>query len=67
MTADRRRTLGHGPQGPATAATVSAFEPRARMVAAEADLDTGPLQQLQLPDLAELRDRGVLDSHVLED
>ncbi|MDQ1013093.1 hypothetical protein QFZ82_007578 [Streptomyces sp. V4I23] len=36
-------------------------------MATEADLDTGPLHHLQLPDLAELRDRGVLDSDALGD
>ncbi|MEV4335335.1 hypothetical protein AB0K02_33385 [Streptomyces sp. NPDC049597] len=67
MTADRRRRLGHGPKALATAPSVAAAEPRARLVATEADLDTGPLHHLQLPDLAELRDRGVLDAHALGD
>ncbi|WP_256356076.1 hypothetical protein [Streptomyces sp. PKU-EA00015] len=44
---------------------MAAAEPRARVVATEADLDTGPIHHL--PDLADLRDRGVLDSHALGD
>ncbi|WP_234335007.1 hypothetical protein, partial [Streptomyces sp. NRRL S-118] len=63
---DRRRPLGHGPKASATPPSTPAAEPRARVLAAEADLDTG-LHHLQLPDLAELRDRGVLDPHVLGD
>jgi hypothetical protein len=67
VTADRRRPLGHGPTKPGTASGAAAAEPRARVIATQADLDTDPLHHLQLPDVTELRDRGVLDSHVLED
>ncbi|MFP1630033.1 hypothetical protein ACLB9X_34035 [Streptomyces sp. 5K101] len=67
MTADKRRRLGHGPKASATAPSVAAAEPRVRVVATEADLDVGFIHHFQLPDLAELRDRGVLDSHALGD
>lgn len=38
-----------------------------RVMAAQADLDHGPLRFLHLPDLDELRHRGVLDAHALTD
>jgi hypothetical protein len=66
VTTDIRRLLGTGPttfvRGTGPSDTV-----QRRVVAAQADLDTGPLQRLHLPDLDELRDRGVLDAHALTD
>ncbi|MFD9568195.1 hypothetical protein [Streptomyces sp. NPDC059994] len=53
-----RRPLGTGPrtsQPPAPPA-----EPRRRVHATQADLDTGPLDQAHLPDVDDLRARGVL-------
>ncbi|GGP82316.1 hypothetical protein [Streptomyces melanogenes] len=65
MTTARRR-LGDGPQTPQAPATPTA-EPRPRIIATQADLDTGPMDQVQLPDLAELRARGVLGDAALEE
>lgn len=60
-----RRPLGTGPQTPQPP-TPSA-EPRPRVSATQADLDTGPLDQAHLPDVDELRARGVLGPEPLED
>lgn len=42
-------------------------EARGRVVATQADLHTGGLEQLRLPDLQELRTRGVLGGSALGD
>lgn len=66
VTTDIRRLLGTGPTTSAPGAGPGETT-RRRVVAAQADLDTGPLRHLHLPDLDELRDRGVLDAHSLTD
>ncbi|MFF8290032.1 hypothetical protein ACF068_12495 [Streptomyces sp. NPDC016309] len=66
MTSDRRRLLGRGPGATARETGATAAH-RPRIVASQADLDNGPLHRLNLPDLDELRDRGVLDAHPLTD
>ncbi|GGU41026.1 hypothetical protein [Streptomyces violascens] len=55
-----RRPLGPGPQPAARPQLALPAEPRARVMATQADLHTGGLDQMQLPDLNELRARGVL-------
>ncbi|GAA2484668.1 hypothetical protein [Streptomyces gobitricini] len=66
MTTDIRRLLATGPTTSARGTGPKDMS-RRRIGAAQADLDTGPLQRLRLPDLDELRDRGVLDAHTLTD
>ncbi|RST15769.1 hypothetical protein E2C00_31155 [Streptomyces sp. WAC05374] len=65
MTDHRRRLLGRGPDTAARPAGPSSPHGRPRLMAAQADLDTAPLRDLNLPDLDELRHRGVLDAHAL--
>ncbi|MEU1072921.1 MULTISPECIES: hypothetical protein [unclassified Streptomyces] len=60
-----RRPLGTGPQAPQPPAQPA--EPRPRLSATQADLDTGPLDQAHLPDVDDLRARGVLNPAPLED
>ncbi|WP_371648734.1 MULTISPECIES: hypothetical protein [unclassified Streptomyces] len=60
-----RRPLGTGPQTPQP--PVPPAEPRHRVHATQADLDTGPLGQAHLPDVDDLRKRGVLSPEPLED
>ncbi|GAA0594046.1 hypothetical protein [Streptomyces crystallinus] len=63
-----RRPLGSGPQAPQPPAPPAPpAEPRPRVQAAQADLDTGPLDQAHLPDVDDLRARGVLSPGPLED
>lgn len=58
--------LGTGPRSPG-AAVAGTARPRPRVLAAQADLDTGPLDQARLPDVDDLRARGVLGPEPLED
>ncbi|WP_431776283.1 hypothetical protein [Streptomyces cucumeris] len=55
-----RRPLGHGPQPQATAGPSHGTGPAHRVRAAEADVAAGPLYRGGLPELEQLRERGVL-------
>ncbi|MEV3987995.1 hypothetical protein AB0J57_03715 [Streptomyces sp. NPDC049837] len=67
MTDDRRRLLERRPDTAVRAMGRNDILRQPRVMAAQADLDHGPLRRLHLPDLDELRDRGVLDAHALTD
>ncbi|WHM40759.1 hypothetical protein [Streptomyces sp. BPTC-684] len=60
-----RRPLGTGPR--TSQPPIPAAEPRPRVHATQADLDTGPLDQAHLPDVDDLRARGVLSPAPLEE
>ncbi|MCQ8194657.1 hypothetical protein [Streptomyces rugosispiralis] len=55
-----RRPLGHGPQSEGIAGPSHGTDPLHRVRASQADVDAAPLYRGGLPELEQLRERGVL-------